>query len=172
MPINTKQLIELIIQPTLKDLNLYSLAAEQLLAGTCAQESGMGTYLAQIPGGIAKGAWQMENETFFDLWENFINFKGNLWVRIAIASGMGDNFPLPDLDGKPGMMIHNLKYACAMARMHYLRVKEPLPAANDIPALAAYWKKYYNTSKGAGTEEQFIANWNKYCSDYYGVHNA
>jgi len=160
MPINTKQLIELIIQPTLKDLNLYSLAAEQLLAGTCAQESGMGTYLAQVPSGIAKGLWEMEDATHNDIWANFLKYNPNLENDVLHFSVT--SIPLPS------NLIFNLAYACAMARIHYLRVKEALPAANDIPALARYYKLYYNTPNGAATEQQFIDNWNKYCASYYG----
>ena len=165
MPINTKQLIELIIQPTLKELGLYSLAAEQLLAGTCEQESLMGTYLAQFPKPIAKGLWQMENATHDDIHRNFLHGK-ELRLSIYKACKMPEyNLGvIPDAEN----MIWNLKYACAMARIHYLRVKEPLPHANDIPAMAAYWKKHYNTHLGKGKESEFIANWNKYCASYYG----
>ena len=61
----------------------------------------------------------------------------------------------------------DLAYATAMARIHYLRVQEPLPTANDISALAAYYKKYYNTPNGAATEQQFIDNFNRYVLPYY-----
>jgi len=51
-----------------------------------------------------------------------------------------------------------------MTRVHYYRMgqivaREPIPAAGDIPAMAAYWKTHYNTPGGAGTAAQFIANW-------------
>ena len=159
MGINTKQIIELIIQPTLKDLGLYSLAAEQLLAGTCAQESGMGTYLAQVPKPIAKGLWQMEDATHDDIQFNFLPSHHDYYLYLKALSYAADKCA--------ENMIYNLKYACAMARIHYLRVKEALPAANDIPALARYYKLYYNTPNGAATEKQFIDNWNKYCASYY-----
>ncbi len=51
------------------------------------------------------------------------------------------------------------KYAAAMARVRYLRVKEAIP--KDPRDIAAYWKQYYNTPLGAGTVEKFIADWNK-----------
>jgi len=35
-----------------------------------------------------------------------------------------------------------------MARVHYLRQPAKLPAENDIPGMAAYWKKYYNIRSG------------------------
>lgn len=167
MPINTTQLIELIIQPTLKDLGLYSLAAEQLLAGTCAQESGMGTYLKQVGTGPALGIFQMETASHDDTWDNFLKYNSNLECKVTAIM----DIPLPDhyrYVPHSSKLIADLSYACAMARIHYLRVKEPLPPANDIPALAAYYKKYYNTPNGGASEQQFIDNWNKYCASYYG----
>jgi hypothetical protein len=37
--------------------------------------------------------------------------------------------------------------------------KTPIPERGDIPGMAAYWKKYYNTEQGAGSPAQFVANW-------------
>ena len=56
-------------------------------------------------------------------------------------------------------ILYNLRYATAMARIHYLRVKESLPNTNDVAGLAKYWKLYYNTPLGRGTEEEFIKNY-------------
>ena len=53
-------------------------------------------------------------------------------------------------------MVWNLKLAAAMCRIHYRRVAAPLPAADDIEGLAAYWKTYYTTAAGAGTVDEFI----------------
>ncbi len=54
-----------------------------------------------------------------------------------------------------------LPYATAMCRIHYLRVKEPLPDIHPV-TMGSYWKKYYNTELGKGTVEEFVENWNKY----------
>ena len=48
-----------------------------------------------------------------------------------------------------------------MARVHYLRVPEALPAADDIEAIASYRKNHYNALLGAGTAAQLIAKWRK-----------
>ena len=48
-----------------------------------------------------------------------------------------------------------------MARIHYLRVPEALPAADDVVGLAAYWKRYYNTELGAGTVEKFVESYQR-----------
>jgi hypothetical protein len=41
-----------------------------------------------------------------------------------------------------------------------MRVAAPIPT--DPKEIAAYWKLYYNMPLGAGTVEEFIANWNRY----------
>jgi hypothetical protein len=64
-------------------------------------------------------------------------------------------------------MIFNLKYATAMARIHYLRISEPLPQFNDIEGMWNYYKQYYNTPKGAATRDQFMGNYAKYVKSYY-----
>ncbi len=61
--------------------------------------------------------------------------------------------------------IHNLTndlaYAAAMCRVHYFRRPERLPADN-ISALATYWKNHYNTILGAGSSREFIDNYNRF----------
>ena len=44
-----------------------------------------------------------------------------------------------------------------MARLIYFRVPEELPANDDVIAQAKYWKKYYNTVLGSGTESGYIS---------------
>ena len=54
-------------------------------------------------------------------------------------------------------LIWNLAYASAVARLIYYRRPEPLPRADDLPALAEYWKAHFNTAAGKGTPADFIA---------------
>ena len=54
-------------------------------------------------------------------------------------------------------LIWNLAYAGAVARLIYYRRPEPLPRADDLSALAAYWKAHFNTTAGKGTPADFIA---------------
>lgn len=150
MGINSQQLLDCVIQPTLEALGLNSVAAQQLLLGTCAQESHMGTYIKQVKG-PALGIYQMEPATHADIKINFLIYKPELLVKI---NRLGD--------GADISLIYNLAYATALCRIHYLRMPEKLPEANNIPALAAYWKKFYNTPKGAGTEHEFIENYKRY----------
>lgn len=40
--------------------------------------------------------------------------------------------------------------------LKYKTIPEPLPAWNDLPAQASYWKRHYNTSLGKGSINHFI----------------
>ncbi|MGJ8863732.1 hypothetical protein ABFP36_25910, partial [Salmonella enterica subsp. enterica serovar Kentucky] len=44
--------------------------------------------------------------------------------------------------------------AMLFCRLRYLAVSESIPATPE--ARAAYWKKYYNTSAGKGTPQDYI----------------
>ena len=55
---------------------------------------------------------------------------------------------------------YNLALAISMARIHYARVREKIPS--DLTGWAGYWKRFYNTPKGKGTEEEFVYNYKQY----------
>lgn len=152
MSINPNQLKMYVVRPTLQKLDLWSEAAENLLMGTAAQESQMGLYLHQV-GGIALGIYQMEPETHDDLWKNYLPSQPNLIAKILKFS-----------KSNPEELIWNLAYATAMTRVHYLRIREALPAASDIKGLGLYWKKYYNTQFGKGTVQEFVNNYGRYAN--------
>lgn len=147
-----------IIYPTLHHLGLWSLSAEALIIGTIAHESRGGCYVRQRGGGPALGICQMEPATHNDIWVNYLAYNPELKARThaLVSARHAGTIPNPD------EMITNLAYAVAMCRVHYRRVKQSLPSADDLPGLAQYWKAHYNTSQGAGTEAEFVKNYNEY----------
>ena len=151
MSLNKKQ-FERLIRDTLNrvDPKLCTDDAVNLLLGTAAIESDFGTYLYQVSG-PARGVFQIEPTTEDDIWHNYL--AGRPWItyKIPLFSTPGDE--LPD-------MVYNLAYQIIMARVHYLRVPEKLPA--DVCLMAVYWKKYYNTEKGKGTMDDFVNAYEKY----------
>ncbi len=138
-----------VVRPTLQGLNQWSEAAELLLLGTAVQESGL-RFLAQLGGGPALGLYQMEPATHSDIHSNFLAYRQGL-------SGLVAALLVPSMP-RIEQLVWNLRYATAMARIHYLRDRAPLPAPNDIDGLGALWKRHYNTPAGAGTAEQFVLN--------------
>ena len=148
-----------VVRPTLEHLGLYSLAAENLLVGTAACESGLawlkqGLRRAGDGEGRALGVYQMEPATHDDIERRWLRFRRALAARVAALAAPA---PLP----RARQLMTNLAYATAMARLHYRRVRAPLPAADDIAALAGYWKAHWNTLAGAGAPAQFIESYRR-----------
>jgi len=152
---NKHNLRETISDTLLKfnDFGLYSLNAIELIAATICHESVMGTYHRQIGGGPALGIAQMEPATEKDIWSNFLKYKQKLSLKIFDVFGI--------ISSKPGLLEINDEYSILMCRLHYYRIKEPLPGV-DVIKMANYWKTHYNTIKGKGRVEEFVNNYNKY----------
>ena len=144
------QLRELITN-TLRETQLYSESAVELLMLTAAVESQLGYYIKQKHG-PALGIFQMEPATAQDIWENYLTYNSRLQEQVE---GIHTMAYIKELEW-------DLKYAILMARIHYLRVPSALPPADDIQGLAWYWKKHYNTIKGKGTVPKAIAAYQRY----------
>lgn len=117
--------------------------AVNLLSETTAVESAFGKYNKQIGGGPALGIFQMEPNTRDDIINNYIRYRPYL-----------HKFKHGDLMDE--------QYAIIMARIHYLRVRSPIPS--DRLGRAYYWKKYFNTYKGKGS----IRGYMEKCERYIG----
>lgn len=155
MSIDAYQLRHEIIRPVLKHLEPeipYSMAAENLLMGTCAQESRMGQWIVQLDDGPARGIFQMEPATYRDLFDNYIDYRVDLNAKIA-------EFMMMDVWEPEQMLAGNLLFAAAMCRVHYYRQPDALPDANDVYELAKYWKRAYNTNLGKGKVSEFVKNY-------------
>jgi len=145
--LSTKQLHQYIVKPALEEINLgwYSKDAVMLLLFTAQVESGL-KYLHQVKG-PALGLWQMEKATHDDLHNNFLTT--GMKSEIKTYCNM-------DLDPVADDMVNNLSYACLMARAHYRRFAEPLPSYKMPVKMFKYYKKYYNTQRGATTLKKFL----------------
>ena len=139
-----------IIRPTLQYLEPeipWSLAAEQLLLGTAAQES----HLGHLTGGKRDlRMYQMEAATEKDIWINYLAFNSPLAVKVATLGDIDERY-----------------YAAALVRVHYWRTMRDgretalFDIYNKTVDPARVWKKFYNTSKGKGTRRQFIDNYRR-----------
>lgn len=126
---------------TLQEIGMYSVPATQLLMGTAAQESGLGTYLRQITG-PALGAFQIEPFTFD-------------WLCLKYSSRY------PELAKRYSEELEwDLRLGIIMCRMKYYSCPGIIPG--NLVSQAHYWKKHYNTYLGSGKVEEYIANYKKY----------
>lgn len=144
--IDIKQFRDHVVDPTLEQLGLYSIAASELVLGTALQESKL-TYLVQLGGGPALGVCQMEEATHDDIWRSFLAYRERLRLELQTM-------------GRSAIeLTWNLRYSVAMCRVHYRRVRHPLPEAGDLEGQAHYWKQHYNTELGKGTVEEYCRSW-------------
>lgn len=133
-----------------KSYKFYSPQAVELLMMTAAQESLLGTYLKQIKG-PAVSIFQIEKATLRDLLR-WVGDRDEALLAVVTAFSFDDNIEEE--------IVGNLCLAIVMARIYYMRVKEPLPlTASDM---AKYYKKYYNTHLGAATVEGTLNNYRKF----------
>ena len=147
-----------IIDEATKAIGMHSMAATQLLLGTAAVESRWGHYIWQ-QGGPALGIWQVEPSTHTDCWTNWLDYRPDIaalvlelapsWRRLDHPSS---GIPIDHL-----ALVESPHYCCAIARIKYRRVKEPLPLAGDWAGFERYHKQYYNTVKGKTQPGQFLA---------------
>lgn len=158
MSFDCSQFKEYIVKPSVSALGLPNADdAIQLLLMTCAQETDFGHYLLQkqigYSGGV--GIYQMESFNYHAIWDNMVQPYPAMRQKVKQYFGY---------DVKPMIqrMVSDLGLATMMARLFYARIEEPLPKLVNVNAMAAYYKKYWNTDKGAATIEQVLANYHKY----------
>jgi hypothetical protein len=145
--IDLLQFRQFVVEPTLADLDMGGEPAVRLLTATALQESRL-TYLRQLEQGPALGIYQMEPATHDDIWTNYLDYRSQLVRKIRELTPYSS----------ASVMLYDMRYATIMARLHYRRVPERLPEADDLEGMADYWKKYYNTEEGQGTTAEFITN--------------
>lgn len=151
--LDPEQLATHIIIPTLRYIDLWSPAAGVLVLGTGMTESEL-RYVDQVDQankpGPAYGLWQCEKPTHDDYWNNFLRFQNGLREKCSgLVARRSALFPPVD------ELMFNLAYAAAMCRVHYRRVKAPLPDRHDVVGMAAYWKQNYN-GPGKGTVQKAL----------------
>lgn len=148
MSINASDFSSLVVVPALQLLAPagipYSKVAHDLLMGTAAQESLLGTYLVQ-ESGPGVGVF-MATPSLIPA----VLMKCSVEVRAAIGA-VGDV-------SSAGAVAANLTLAAMIARCWYWVVPKALPA-DTISGLWGYYKTYYNSSLGAAVESQWNTNW-------------
>ncbi len=156
--VNQEQIKE-VIESTLKDIELYSPEAADLVYNTGLVESKY-SYIKQIKG-PARGMWQCESWVAVDICKNYLKFRESLMKKVAKACKLEWKYFLdPKEDEWEHILTTNIAAQIAMCRLHYRRVPKPLP--KTLKGQASQWKVYYNTSKGKGTPEKFLEIVEKY----------
>lgn len=173
-----------IIEDTLRDMDkvkpgAYSEDAVALLLGTAAVESGMGYHLVQLGGGPGRGPLQVEPETEYDIWNNYLRYRTELRRFVVGLMGQraselrvnhtGQVIRKSKLERDAPLILaeltHNFKYNTTMARIKYIRSSMKLPNRRDVRAMADCWEIVYqgDPSRTIGqTADDFVIEYNKY----------
>jgi hypothetical protein len=151
------------IRPALNRIALSSPGAETLVLATFIHESKLKerrqivSYGPPVEYSVALGLGQMEPVTHDDCWASYLVYRHDLARDVHGLTAYGRLTAIPAEE-----LVTNDRYAAAMCRVRYRRASDPLPPADDLPAIADYWKRHYNTAEGAGTVDQFLADWHAF----------
>ena len=130
----TNDNIRLVIAHTLKVLNNYSAAAENLLIVTINLQE---KYFSDKPGG-GLGLYLIDSTTHLNIWDNYLAFDPD---RASTVRGLASQQAFlqdPHLE-----LLTNLAYATAIAWTIYQRNEVSLPPAEGLPGLTACWAQYF-----------------------------
>lgn len=151
MGLDQRDVLQYVVTPTLQYLDPeipYSRGAERLLLGTAIHESKLQWLDQTAPGpGPAYGLWQVEAATHYDLWTRFVEPRQALAHKLRSLRAPWAS-PIDQLRW-------NLPYACAIARVVYFRIPDPMPAVGDVDTMAALAKRVFNTVKGKATVDDY-----------------
>ena len=148
---NKKQLTDLVIIPTLKEIPKgYSPEAVMAIQMIIAHESSGGEYIAQTEG-PALGVIQMEPFTHDQVWKHGDSIQKN--AELLSITGV-KNVP------SPTRLIYDLRYNVFMARQKLFMAPGALPCRPI--EMAYYLKKHWNgDGKATATKYHFDYNhWN------------
>lgn len=150
------QFREFVVRPTLKALDLWSDRAEALLVATAAHESAGLRYIKQVRG-PALSFYQIEPPTARDIWDRWLP-KQSITLRTN-AQVVAEFRPGDYLENR---LLADMRFATVTARLIYWRVPEALPKADDVPAMASYWGRHYQTQNDSVKIQSFIHNYERF----------
>lgn len=156
--IDALQLLQEVVRPALAKMNEKLpdmddhkvVSAEQIVMGTAALESRL-VWLRQHGNGPARGLWQMEPATFYDLLLRCNGSLRNAILKMSVAD-------INDIVS-PDEMCWNLRFAAAMCRLKYRDDPHPLPQIGDVQGMERLHKRCYNSILGATQVGQFTRAW-------------
>ena len=140
---NKKQLTDLVIVPTLKEIPYgYTDEAVMAIQMIIAHESVGGEYIAQTRG-PALGIIQMEPATHDDVWK----FGDSIRVN---AQDMGL------INSESSRLVYDLRYNVFMARQKLFMAAGALPS--DAEGMSIYLKKHWN-GDGKATPDKYLMDY-------------
>tara|TARA_R110000824_G_scaffold218869_5_gene405617 strand:- start:13209 stop:13697 length:489 start_codon:yes stop_codon:yes gene_type:complete len=145
-----------VIKSTLKKMGskYYSDDAVMLVYRTGLVESKYQYIMQKGGSNIARGFFQCEPWVAVSLCNDYLKYRKDLLKKVANTCHLDwSYFTSPKEEEWKEILTTNILAQIVVCRLHYWRVPKPMPESLDEQAL--YWKKWYNTAKGAGTISHF-----------------
>lgn len=159
MGICAEELRTLVIRPTLTQLaegGRSNRAAENLLLGTAAQESGLGFHL-KVSRAQGLGIYRITPKTHTAIWDRYLIDYPDLASNIRGIASQHEFLAHPHAE-----LATNLKYATAIAWAIYRRSGKALPTdATDIAALGKFWARHFG-HRPLHAVAEFCGNYQKF----------
>tara|TARA_R100000773_G_C4204229_1_gene105625 strand:+ start:577 stop:1071 length:495 start_codon:yes stop_codon:yes gene_type:complete len=128
--------------------------AIQLILETGVVESNY-KFIRQLGDGPARSFWQIEPATAIDNCQHYLKHRSHHLHKCAEVSMVDVKYWQNYSELMWSEILEtNLSAAIIHCRLKYWRVPKRMP--NTLEGRAKYWKKYYNSEQGAGTEEKYI----------------
>lgn len=150
MGIAACELSQHVIRPTLLYLGRHSTAAEALLLGAAACQSGLGAALDDKHG---HGLYRISAHSHQHLWDSHLARDPDLASQVRGLASQHAFLTAPHLE-----LTVNLRYATAIAWMLIESTEHELPAADDLLGMAQLWRRVF---KPHGRTRDFVAAWQR-----------
>jgi hypothetical protein len=150
MGIAACELSQYVIRPTLLYLGRHSIAAETLLLGAAACQSGLGSVLDDKHG---HGLYRIAAQRHQQLWDQHLALDPELASQVRGLASQHAFLTAPHLE-----LTVNLRYSTAIAWMLIEAEYCELPAADDLLGMAHVWRRVF---KPQGRTRDFIAAWQR-----------
>lgn len=160
MGICAKELRHYVVRPTLKHLNMWSPAAENLLLGTAARESELGFHIKQERH-QALGIYHISPRMHRNIWDFYLAKKSELSGLVRGLASQREFLCHPHHE-----LATNLSYATAIAWMIYHRTEKKIHtlSPDDITAFGRLWHNHYHRHH-PGTIQSFVDSYKKLITD-------
>ena len=150
MGIAACELSQHVIRPTLLYLGRHSIAAEALLLGAAASQSGLGSALDDKHG---HGLYRIGAQRHQKLWDQHLALDPDLASQVRGLASQHAFLTAPHVE-----LTVNLRYATAIAWMLIEAEHSELPDADDLLGMAQIWRRVF---KPHGRNKDFIAAWQR-----------
>lgn len=146
-----------LVDIVLKGMDLYSAGSAALVLRTGAVES-LYHFREALNEAPERGYWQIHPQTALDILERYLQRPSKIELKRNLESMLG--YEIEWLEGNSGRLERQLRdndiLGIALCRIWYGMAPYYIPRASNVAGQAWLWKRWFNTTKGAGSVRNFI----------------